>query len=494
MQYAHTIKSEELHGLLKVIASKEFEGRETGKPGQKKAAEYISHFFQTEGLQTFNSEGYFQKFPAVIQNPYNVNFKVNGKKFELFKDFYFFPEFNDTILKLDSILFLGYGINDSLYSDYNNYGHLKNKVAVILSGEPIDKKGKSKLTKTEYMSQWTYNWKQKLTVAKAMGVKALFIADEEFNVKKDMVQYITKSKMILDVEDHNDIDLPVFYISPHLANELIKHSKQKIHKLKKKISFTTKPISFACKTNVDIDVNIRGEKVQTENVIGFIEGSDLKNQILVISAHYDHLGKKDSTIYYGADDDGSGTAALMELAQAFSLAKKQGHGPRRSILFIAFAGEEKGLLGSKYYTRFPLFPLDSTVANLNIDMIGRIDSVHYGNPDYVYVIGSDKLSTELHQINENKNKTYTQLQLDYKYNDPYDPNRFYYRSDHYNFAKNNIPVIFYFNGVHEDYHKPTDTIDKINFNKIEKISRLVFYTSWELANREERIKVDVNKP
>jgi hypothetical protein len=391
-------------------------------------------------------------------------------------------------------MFLGYGINDSLYTDYLTGNSHENKAAIILSGEPIDKKEKSYLTKTECISQWTYNWKQKLTTAKAMGVKVLFIADEEFNLKKDIIKYITKSKMILDIEDQNDINLPVFYISQHLANELLKSSRQRIRKLKNRIDKNGGPLSFSSKTNVNIDVSIRGEKVQTENVIGFIEGTDLKDQIVVISAHYDHLGKKDSLIYDGADDDGSGTSALLELAQAFSLAKKDGHGPRRSILFIAFTAEEKGLLGSKYYTQFPRFPLDSTVANLNIDMIGRIDTAHHGNPDYIYVIGSDKLSTELHEINEEKNKIHTKLLLDYTYNDPNDHNRFYYRSDHYNFAKNNIPVIFYFNGVHEDYHKPTDTVDKINFDKVEKISRLVFYTAWELANRNERIKVDVNKP
>ncbi len=494
--YANTINSDDLYKELKIIASKEFEGRETGKPGQKKAAQYIADNFKSNGLVAFNNEGYLQQFPAIVQNPFNVKFTVNGKNFELFKDFYFFPEFSDTTIHLDSILFVGYGINDSLYCDYSNKSICRNKVAIILSGEPIDKKKKSYLSKTEYMSAWTYNWKQKLTTAKAMGIQALLVADDEFDFKKDMIKQITKQKMILDIDDNNDINLPVFYISSQLANELLKNNRtyNKIKKARKKINSSGKSVSFITKSKIDIDVNIRGEKIQSENVIGYIEGSDLKDQILVISAHYDHLGKKDSVIYYGADDDGSGTSALLELAQAFSEAKKDGNGPRRSILFIAFAGEEKGLLGSKYYTRFPLFSLDSTVADLNIDMIGRIDTAHHGNPDYVYVIGSDKLSSDLHKINEEKNNTYTHLQLDYKYDDVNDPNHFYYRSDHYNFAKNNVPVIFYFNGVHADYHKPTDTIDKINFDKIEKISRLVFYTAWELANRDERIKVDSNKP
>jgi Zn-dependent M28 family amino/carboxypeptidase len=179
------------------------------------------------------------------------------------------------------------------------------------------------------------------------------------------------------------------------------------------------------------------------------------------------------------------------MAQAFALAKKDGHGPRRSILFMAVTGEEKGLLGSSYYVNNPVLPLEQTVTNLNIDMIGRVDTAHLRNPEYVYLIGSDKLSKELHALSEDVNSTYTQLELDYTFNADDDPNRFYYRSDHYNFAKNNIPVIFYFNGTHEDYHKATDTVDKIEFPILEKRARLVFHTAWELANRDERITVDV---
>ncbi|MDB2675625.1 M28 family metallopeptidase [Flavobacteriales bacterium] len=230
--------------------------------------------------------------------------------------------------------------------------------------------------------------------------------------------------------------------------------------------------------------------VKGENIIGFIEGSDLKDEIVVITAHYDHLGvKEDTLIYNGADDNGSGTSAIMEIAQAFMLAKKEGNGPRRSVLIMPVSGEEKGLLGSKYYTDNPIYPLENTIANLNVDMIGRIDKNH-DNPDYVYLIGSDRLSSELHQISEDINKQYFNFELDYTFNAEDDPNRYYYRSDHYNFAKNNIPVIFYFNGIHEDYHKPTDTVEKINFEKIQKISRYIFLTAWELANRDERPRLD----
>ncbi len=231
----------------------------------------------------------------------------------------------------------------------------------------------------------------------------------------------------------------------------------------------------------------------SENVLAFIEGTEKPDEILVISAHYDHVGiDKDGNVFNGADDDGSGTVSVLEIAEAFAKAKKEGKGPKRSILFLHVTGEEKGLYGSKYYTENPVFDLDNTVANLNIDMVGRIDENHEGadKQNYVYLIGSDRLSSDLHKVSEEANKKYVNLNLDYTYNDRNDPNRFYFRSDHYNFAKHNVPIIFYFNGVHEDYHKITDTPDKIEYDLMEKRARLIFYTAWEVANRADRVVVD----
>jgi Zn-dependent M28 family amino/carboxypeptidase len=207
-----------------------------------------------------------------------------------------------------------------------------------------------------------------------------------------------------------------------------------------------------------------------------------------------HLGIADSTvIYHGADDNGSGTSAVIEIARAFAEAKKKGVGPKRSVVCMLVSGEEKGLLGSRFYVDFPLFPLDKTVVDINIDMIGRTDDRHPNNGNYVYVIGSDRLSSELHTINEDANATYTQIELDYKYNDKNDPNHYYERSDHYNFAERGIPAIFYFNGTHADYHRPSDTIEKIDFNALVKRAQLAFYTAWDIANRPDRLRVDVKK-
>jgi Zn-dependent M28 family amino/carboxypeptidase len=213
----------------------------------------------------------------------------------------------------------------------------------------------------------------------------------------------------------------------------------------------------------------------------------------VISAHYDHLGKKDSVIYFGADDDGSGTVSILEIAKAFAKAKAEGKGPRRSILFLANSGEEKGLWGSAYYTDHPVYPLDKTTADLNIDMIGRIDPNRKkgDSTNYIYIVGDDKLSSDLKPISESMNTKYTKLELDYKFNDPKDPDRIYYRSDHYNFARKGVPIIFYFDGIHKDYHQPSDTPDKINYDILKKRAQLVFYTAWNFANRDDLLKRDI---
>ncbi len=240
-----------------------------------------------------------------------------------------------------------------------------------------------------------------------------------------------------------------------------------------------------------MELTIKGQAVATENVVAIIEGSTKPDEYIVISSHLDHEGIKNGQIYNGADDDGSGTVALLEIAEAFQAAVAAGKGPARSVVFLHVSGEEKGLLGSRYYTDNPLYPLANTVANLNIDMVGRTDPKRESETrNYVYLIGTDRLSTELHQISEAANEATLKMDLDYTYNAEDDPNRFYFRSDHYNFAKNNIPVIFYFNGTHADYHKPTDTVEKIEYDLLAQRAQLVFYTAWELANRENRIVVD----
>lgn len=237
-------------------------------------------------------------------------------------------------------------------------------------------------------------------------------------------------------------------------------------------------------------VPLRG-KLYTYNIIGVIKGSSAPEEVIIITAHYDHLGIKRGEMYRGADDNASGTSALLEIGQAFAMAQKDGNGPKRSVLILALGAEEKGLIGSAYYTdKDPIFPLKNTVVNLNMDMIGHLDDLHPTDPNFVSIIGSDWQSTDLHKIHEQANKKYVGLELDYTFNSINHPERFFYRSDQYNFAKYGIPAIFYTSGDHHDYHKPTDTIKNLKYDRIQKVAQLVFYTAWEIANRDKRIIVD----
>lgn len=226
------------------------------------------------------------------------------------------------------------------------------------------------------------------------------------------------------------------------------------------------------------------------NIWAFIPGNEYPDEIIVLSAHYDHEGIVNGEIYNGADDDGSGTVALLTIAEAMQKAVKDGKGPKRSLLFLHVTAEEKGLIGSRYYSENPVYPLKQHIADINIDMIGRRDAEHADNNKYVYAIGSDRLSSELHEILLDQNQKFVQLDVDLRYNDRNDPNRFYFRSDHYNFAKNGIPSLFFFSGVHPDYHKPTDDVDKIEFDAYQKRTELAFHILWELANRGTAIQVD----
>jgi len=446
IKYANVIKASDIKEYITVLASDSLEGRETAQPGQKKAAKYIAKQFKSFGIPEYNNT-YFQPFFLSMVKPEKVSININGKQLDFLKDYYHFSNFSNDSIITEKVIFIG-----------KSKQEIKNKIVFTLL---------------------KYRTENEIKELVSAGAKAVFFIDEKASLKMNNTAYHFNKERLKVLETNPKPTTAVFFISLKTAKKLFKRKITKKDFLNKEVE---------CK--VEIKINIESEKVSSENVVAYVEGSDLKSELVVVTAHYDHLGMHDGKIYHGADDDGSGTSAVIALSHAFEQAKKEGHGPRRSLLFMTVSGEEKGLLGSSFYAANPLFPLDSTVADLNIDMIGRIDEKHGTNPDYVYLIGSDKLSSELHKISDSANATYTKLELDYTFNAPNDPNRFYYRSDHYNFAKNGIPVIFYFNGTHADYHQPTDTSDKINFEKVEKIARLVFFTAWELANRNKRIVVD----
>jgi hypothetical protein len=503
LQYANRyITQERLRRDLSILASDEYEGRETGTKGQKMAAAYISKQFAADSLVA--------PVTANAANPYLQTFDlersawqpggtitVGGKGYEWLKDFYAFGRSPFEKATAVQPVFVGYGIEQGDYSDYKDRD-VQGKDLIVLLGEPHTADGKSVLSPDGSATKWAVDFRAKAGLAAQKGARSVFFVD--FSPKTDFSKVAARltprvMQPTIAATDPKGGRAPSFFVSPAVALKMLHTNEGAIRgyeaataAAKQPTASTFKPVKFT------ISAPQQRSSVSTENVLGFLPGTDKKDEILVISAHYDHLGIIGGQVYNGADDDGSGTVGVLALAEAFSKAARAGHGPRRSILFLANTGEEKGLLGSQYYTNNPVFPLASTIADLNIDMIGRTDAAHEGKPDYVYVIGSDKLSSQLHAVLEDANRQHTKIDLDYRFNDPNDPNRFYYRSDHYNFAVHKIPVAFFFSGVHADYHEASDEVDKIEFNKAEERAKLVFFTAWELANREERPVVDSNKP
>lgn len=481
--YGNTITAEELKEHLYIYASDEFEGRDTGSPGQKKAINYLKEQYVNLGIPSpLSGDDYFQEVPLERQKAPNVTMAVNGTTFANYDDYLILGSADSQDLNINEVVYAGYGIDSDNYSDYTDLD-VKGKIVLVKAGEPKDANGNYITSGTAENTKWSsgrQSLSSKRDAARENGAKALLFMNEGM-----IGQYGAYYKQMAESGRAGRISL-----KSNTPNMMFMMIGEKVGTAIYP-DIATADTAKMVNTNITGNITSQAEKVDSENVVAFIRGSEKPNEILVISAHLDHVGVNDGEIYNGADDDGSGTVAVVEIAEAFKEAVNDGYTPKRSILFLHVTGEEKGLLGSRHYTdNDPIFPLENTVANLNIDMIGRVDPKREGDRNYVYLIGSDKLSTELHNLSEEVNSKYMNIEFDYKYNDENDPNRFYYRSDHYNFAKNNIPIIFYFNGTHADYHQPSDTPDKIEYDLLENRTRLVFYTAWEVANRDGRVIVD----
>jgi hypothetical protein len=513
--FAETITASEMKEKMLIIAGDDFEGRETGDPGQKKCGIFLAEHFKKLGLQpVINSanqpkdslikslsgwkapdglSGYMQAFPMREEKISVHKLTINGKNYTFLEDYFAFQGIPDNVYESDKIVFVGFGIYDKKRG-INEYKGLdvRGKAVAFFEDEPMDRKGNSLVTGTPKLSEWTTDLKLKTEAARQAGAIAVVSIQKHAGHDMEMYRQFIEKPGTYQEGKRRKAAFPKFFISEKMADEILATENKKYSTQFLRDEYRNGNPGRGFVMDVPFRAEIKTEKriVTGENILGFIEGTDLKHEIIVITAHYDHLGKTDEGIYYGADDDGSGTVTLMELAEAFVFAKNNGFGPRRSILIMPVSGEEKGLLGSQYYSENPVFPIKNTIANLNIDMIGRVDKNHEGNFNYVYIIGSDRLSQDLHDINEETNKKHSGLEFDYTFNDPKDTNQYYYRSDHYNFAKMNVPVIFYFTGVHEDYHRITDTPDKLHYEKMQKIARHIFYTAWELANRQERPRLN----
>ncbi|KEQ28854.1 M28 family peptidase [Pedobacter antarcticus] len=507
IKFSTTINKDHGYKHLSILASDEYEGRETGKKGAWMAAEYIRNHFKSIGLKGPVNGDYFQPIDMVSYQLTQTVLSINGVAKEEGKDFVI-PTSGVSLKGFafhgDDVVFAGYGLNKDGYNDFAGID-VKGKVVIIFaSGDPTAKGAAAPEDRAARRKAILAQQAKIKYLADNQALAVLQIDPTLDNLTPELkAMYSGAGQVGLKTAERTArmekmSTFPSILISPATADEILKAAGTTSAALKTQIDTDVKPASRAFPLTVSGTAVKEEVKIRAENVLGFLEGSDpvLKNEVLVITGHYDHIGltlSGEDKVNNGADDDGSGTTGVLMIADAFAKAKKAGKGPKRSILFMTVVGEEKGLLGSEWYSEHPVFPLNKTIANLNIDMIGRVDKEHEQNPDFIYIIGSDMLSSDLNAIGIKANETYTKLNLDMTYNNRTDPNQYYYRSDHYNFAKHGIPVIFYFNGVHEDYHQPGDEVEKIHFDLLAKRAQLVYFTAWDLANRAKRPAVDKNE-
>ena len=485
LEYANEISTNDLRQHLTSLASEEMQGRKSGTFGQRVAAEYITKQFRKIGLiSPPNVTGYTQYFTFQSTGYIPTSFTIGKSDFQTGVDY--LPLENEgnkeSGFKASQIIFSGYGITDGNYDDYRDKD-IKGKVVVIFPGEPKENE-QFIISGTNHYSTWGKNISEKIRLAKEKGAEAVLVINPSENI-------FLASPAALPGKENGLLPspLPVIRIVPQMLNQLFgEAAAQTLLQLHKEAA-PLMNLHLETEEKIKLTYGFEDIIATSSNIIGMIEGSDKKEEYVILSAHYDHMGIEGKNIFFGADDNGSGTSALLEMAESFMAAKKAGHGPGRSILFVAFSGEEQGLYGSSHFTIAPIISLDSVSANLNTDMVGRWDFKR--NKEYIYVVGDNQISSELNPLINKVNKKYTGLKLDDKYNNPKDPERLFYRSDHFNFANKGVPVVFFTNGVHPDYHQPGDTVDKIDFNLLKKRTQLIFLTAWEIANRENMMARDL---
>ena len=471
-RYAPVISTKGLKEKLTVIAGAEMEGRETGMPGERKAAAYIEEQFRKIGLQPGNGNSYQMTYPVYRDEVSDKSLRVNGRSFEWDKQYFFnLASATNGTLVVKNTVFAGYGIVDSAKSINDLAGlDIKEKLVMVLDGDG----GTGSSAGSSFA---------KMNALRRAGAAGVLMINSAFPKATT-----TATTGNIYFRQNTGTPFLIMTISPEIASALLgRTSTLSVSDLK-----TVKKGTYIAE--LQLMVEKKTTTLETSNVIGVLPGTDKKDEYVFLTAHHDHLGMRNGQIYYGADDDGSGTVSVIQMAEAFVAAAKKGDRPRRSIAFMTVSGEEKGLWGSEYYSDHPIFPLDKTTVNLNIDMVGRVDTERQtaDSLNYVYVIGHDKLSSELAPINEAANNKFTKLTLDYKYDDPKDVNRIYYRSDHYNFARKGVPILFFYDGMLKaDYHKVSDTVDKINFDLMQKRVQMIYYTAWEMANRDNMLKRDI---
>lgn len=513
---AEQITAAQMKDYLYFIASDEMEGRDTPSRGLNTVAKFIALNLSRWGLKPAGDDGtYFQRIALqrLKLDPANTHAEINGQTFN----------FGDDMLAQAvagtasaPLVYVGNGwVIKAKNIDAYQGVDVKDKIMVVLGGglprgvSFADLRGGKQ--GVDYFNPETY--------AETHGAKGIIaIPNKQTLDNWNSMSQNAASNGTTSVEKFQKASdapkIPRITISEKALNALLQGEKESAATLlNREQAESVKPFEFGADKKVRLTVATKTEEVFTQNIVAVAEGSDpvLRNEYVALGAHYDHVGmgapgggrradpkRPNDTIWNGADDDGSGTTALLTIAETLG---RNPH-PKRSILFVWHCGEEKGLWGSRYFTDNPTIPLDHIVTQINIDMIGRSRPVGDTNPDNdklsganeIYVIGSKMMSTQVGELSENTNHAYLNLNLNYKYDDPSDPNRFFYRSDHFNYAKHGIPIIFYFDGEHEDYHRPGDEPQKIDYQKMEKVTRTVFVTMWQLASLPARPRVDKPLP
>lgn len=490
-----TITMEGLKSDLTIIASDEFQGRETGEEGIRKATDYIIKRYEAIGLTPVGDNGTFeQSYDLNSPSVEGYNFLLSDAEGNYISETSlnkqetgdFIPVFGGNDDVSGEIIFAGLGISND---EVNHYPEVvaDKWVMIILNRE---------LTNQRAL--------QNLSSKGAAGIILVMDQNEPEGFAESAAQVQSAlgsgGRLSLAYRSTSSGTSPAWNrIKPELAAQLLgKKDVAELVKMEQELkadagSFTPAELNYTLSHEATVNQNT----VKASNIVAFLEGSDpeLKNEVVVLSSHHDHvgIGRPDSTgdtIYNGADDDGSGTVGLLSTAQAMMAASKAGAGPKRSVLFLHVSGEEKGLLGSRYYSDHPIYPIEETVANVNVDMIGRVDKEHEENKDYIYIIGGEIISSGLDSILNSANQATVNLDLSKRYNDLEDPNQFYRRSDHWNFGRLGVPFIFFFNGVHADYHRPSDSVDKIEWEALVKRTQLIYTTTAMIANTEKRPEVD----
>ena len=503
-----TISASQMKEYLTFIASDEMEGRDTPSRGLDTTAKFIAMNLSRWGFKPAGDNGTFlQRIDLKRDRVQGAQTRVelNGRVLTPGTDY--LPVGGSGNIS-GQLVFAGNGwFLKSKQMDAYSGVDASGKIAVVVGTPNSPPRG---VVRADFGKQGEDFLNASDYARKVGAVGIIYIPDFQYlaNWERNRQRIMERgTTVVAKFQTQTSAPLPSIVVSPEVANSIFLGETQSAVGIFNASYGQSLPASFALNPTKTMTLSLtsKSEIVPTQNVVAIWEGSDpvLKDEYVAVGAHYDHVGicppVGTDNICNGADDDGSGTTAILSMAEALAKAPTR---PKRSVLFVWHCGEEKGLWGSRYFTEYPTVPLDHVVAQLNIDMIGRSKKEGDTNPknkdltgpNDVYLIGSTMMSTELGELVQSVNKSYLNVGYDTRYDDPGDPNRFFYRSDHYNYARKGIPIIFFFDGVHEDYHQPGDSPDKIDYQKMEKITRTVYLTLWEVANRATRVKVDKPLP